>query len=271
MKPISNTAFYCCGVRMQDAESENPVCRDTYAGHFMDERGLRILSSFASEKNPNAGNVARHRIIDDYIRKELAENPELTIILVGAGFDSRAYRLDGGNWIELDEPQIISYKNERLPIEHCKNNLQRIAIDFETESLEAKLQEFASDQPVIVVMEGVLIYLSKESIRQTLKTLQRLFPNHELVCDLMTGNFFKKYSHTLHQKIGDLGANFKFTTQNPSEIFCNANYRLIERHSIIGKAIECGSIKVPSLIFKTFMKTLRHGYGIYVFESGFHN
>jgi hypothetical protein len=31
MKPISQTAFYCCGVRMQDAESEKPVCGDVFA------------------------------------------------------------------------------------------------------------------------------------------------------------------------------------------------------------------------------------------------
>jgi len=253
---------------MQDAENEQPVCQDSYAKELMDERGLKILSSFYTEKNPNAGNVARHRIIDDFIRKELANNPELTVILIGAGFDSRAYRLNGGNWIELDEPQIIAYKNERLPIERCKNKLQRIAIDFETESLEEKLQQFSSNQPVVVVMEGVFIYLQEDVIKQTLQTLHKLFPNHQLACDLMTDKFYKKYSYTLHQKLGELGANFKFTLANPSAVFCNANYQLIEKHSIIGKAVECGSIKVPRFIFKTFLKTLEHGYSIYVFKSG---
>lgn len=141
----------------------------------MDERGLEILSAFKAEKNPNAGNVARHQIIDDFIRKELTNNPELPVIIVGAGFDSRAYRLNSGTWIELDEPQIIAYKNERLPIEQCKNKLQRISIDFETESLADKLQEFASNQPVIVVFEGVFIYLPEDVIKQTLKTLHDLF------------------------------------------------------------------------------------------------
>jgi len=75
MKPISNTAFYCCGVRMQDAENEKSVCLDIYAKDFMDERGLEILSAFKAEKNPNAGNAARHRIIDDIISAELVNNP----------------------------------------------------------------------------------------------------------------------------------------------------------------------------------------------------
>jgi len=30
MKPISNTAFYCYGVRRQDAEYDKSVCQDIY-------------------------------------------------------------------------------------------------------------------------------------------------------------------------------------------------------------------------------------------------
>lgn len=267
MKPISNTAFYCCGVRMQDAENELSVCQDTYAKYFMNERGMEIYSAFEYEINPNAGNVTRHRIIDDFLRRELADNPALLVILIGAGFDSRAYRINGGNWIELDEPQIISYKNDRLSVEDCKNRLQRIAIDFETESLESKLRQFASNQPVIVIMEGVLIYLPEENIKNTLDVLKNLFPNHKLACDLMTDHFFKKYSYTLHQKLGMLGANFKFTIRNPSNIFYGSGYRLAEKHSIIGKTIELGVINIPVFIFKFFLKTLKNGYAIYVFES----
>ncbi len=58
-----------------------------------------------------------------------------------------------------------------------------------------------------------------------------------------------------------------FTSQKPTEVFCKCNCQLVERHSIIGKAIEYGSIKVPKFIFKTFLKTLENGYTIYIFES----
>ena len=135
MKPISQTAFYCCGVRMQDAEAARPVCNDVYAKLFMNEDGLRILEKFKDEVNPNTSNVARHRLIDDLLREELLAHPELRVVLIGAGFDSRAYRLKGGTWIELDEPQVIAYKNERLPASQAQNPLQRIAIDFSTDSL----------------------------------------------------------------------------------------------------------------------------------------
>src|SRR5437868_7640446 len=176
MKPISQTAFYCCGVRMQDAGRDKPVCGDVYAKRFMNEDGLRILEKFKDETRPNTSNVGRHRIIDDLLRQELVAHPDLCIVLIGAGFDSRAYRLEGGTWIELDEPQVIAYKNERLPVSESDNELQRIPIDFSTESLEDKLSPFVFRSPVVVVIEGVFMYLEEQPIRELLKTLRRLFP-----------------------------------------------------------------------------------------------
>lgn len=101
---------------MQDAEQENPVCGDVYAKVFMTENGLQIHEAFKDETNPNANNVARHRIVDDFLRQALSTDPDLCVIIIGAGFDSRAYRLKGGIWVELDEPQVIAYKNERLSV-----------------------------------------------------------------------------------------------------------------------------------------------------------
>ena len=251
---------------MQDAVSANPVCGDTYAQIFMNADGLRILEAFKDEARPNASNVARHRIIDDFLRKELGANPNLQIVLIGAGFDSRAYRLNGGKWIELDEPQIISYKNARLPVAESKNHLQRIPIDFATDSLEQKLAPYSSPDPVVVVIEGVFMYLETDAIRHLLHALRRLFPRHKLICDLMNRGFFEKYSRTLHEKITGMGTKF-IITDNPDEIFINNGYRSVARVSIVGQAIEWGSIGIPKILFRLFLHTLAQGYSIYVLES----
>ena len=265
MKPISQTAFYCCGVRMQDAASERPVCGDVYAQRFMNEDGLRILEMFKDETNPNTSNVARHRIIDDLLREELAASPNLRVVIIGAGFDSRAYRLEGGTWIELDEPQVIAYKNERLPVSEAKNKLHRIAIDFSTESLEEKLAPVAGGGPTVVVIEGVFMYLEQETIRQLLQTLRRLFPEHKLICDLMTRKFFTKYGRTINEKLQGMGATFKLGAGSPEELFVQNGYRRIASVSIVEKAAEYQSKKIPKILARTFLRTLTSGYAIYVF------
>ena len=266
MKPISKTAFYCCGVRMRDAERADPVCGDVYAKAFMNDEGLRILEAFEGETSPNASNVARHRIVDDLLRRELQADPGLLVVIIGAGFDSRAYRLAGGEWVEMDEPQVISYKNERLPVTDCANELRRIAVDFSVDSLEEKLEDFSNRNPVAVVIEGVFMYLEEETIRQTLRTLRRLFPTHKLICDLMNREFFEEYGRTLHEKLTGLGASFKFTADDPEEVFTESGYRLAEKVSIVGSAVDFGLLQIPKVILETALSGLVSGNAIYVFE-----
>jgi methyltransferase (TIGR00027 family) len=251
---------------MQDAADENSICHDIYAKEFMDGRGFSILTSFFDEKKPNAGAIARHRIIDDFISQELINQPDIPVILVGAGFDSRAFRLNGGNWIELDEPQVISHKNKRLPVEKSKNKLQRISIDFDKESLEDKLRPFATDQQVIIVFEGVFIYLNEDIIQEMILTLKHLFPRHKLACELMSRTFHKKYFRTIGYKFGELGAGLKYTPKKPSKLFIEAGYQLAEKHSIISKAIEFGSLKQSKILLKTLLNTLENGFSIYIFS-----
>lgn len=253
---------------MQDAERSNPVCGDSYAKTFMNEEGLRILEAFKDEPKPNASNVARHRIIDDFLRQELLAEPSLAVVIIGAGFDSRAFRLKGGAWVELDEPQVIAHKNERLPAASCENELQRIPIDFSTDSLEEKLSPFSSRSPVVVVIEGVFLYLEEEMIGQLLQTLRRLFPRHKLIGDLMNREFFENYGRTLHERITGMGASFKFTVDNPEEVFMENGYRCTGRVFIVERALVFESPAIPKNVLDSVLPTLPRGYAVYVFESG---
>jgi len=253
---------------MQDAERALPVCGDTYAKVFMNEQGLQILETFKDETRPNLSNVARHRLIDDLLRDELLANPSLTVVIIGAGFDTRAFRLKGGTWIELDEPQVITYKNERLPQANSENELQRISIDFSSESLEEKLAAYSGRSPVTVVIEGVLMYLEEAAIRKLLETLEKLFPRHRLICDLMTKEFFEKNASTIHEKLTGMGATFKFTIDNPEDVFLKSGYyRQLETIPVIERAVLFEAGEIPPEVWQTVQPTLPQGYSIHVFEK----
>jgi len=250
---------------MEDASSANPICNDTYAKVFMNDEGLSILAAFKGETRPNASNVARHRIIDELLEREIQNRPDILIVIIGAGFDSRAFRLNGGLWVELDEPQVISYKSERLPAEDSRNELQRIPIDFAIESLEDKLAKFSNRSPVVVI-EGVFMYLEQAAIDHLLRTLGRLFPKHKLICDLMTREFFETVGQTIHEKITGMGAPFKFTADNPQEIFLKAGYELNDKICIIEKSVVFQMPELPPTVLEAMRSSLPAGYSIYTFE-----
>jgi methyltransferase (TIGR00027 family) len=265
MKPISNTAFYCCGIRMRDAESERPVCGDQFAKRFMNEQGMEILNRFAGERGPNVSNVARARYIDDLLRAQLAANGKLQIVLLGCGFDSRAFRLHGGSWFELDEPAIIGYKEERLPAAQAPNALQRISIEFDRESLQEKLQPLARGVPTVLVIEGVTMYITGASLRSTLETFRSLTPHHQVIVDLMTQRFIDTYGRVVKQIIAQLGAEM-IPGDQPALPFSQCGYAQVSSQEIARLALGYRSLGwlVPAL--RAFFPGLFSGYTVRVFE-----
>ncbi|HEX5171662.1 MAG TPA: class I SAM-dependent methyltransferase [Cyclobacteriaceae bacterium] len=265
--PVSRTAFYCCGVRMMDAESPHSVVGDHYAKLFMNKEGLETFEAFRQFKAPNASNAARHRIVDDLLRDFIKQNEDPLIVIIGAGFDSRAYRLGGGTWVELDEPPLIHYKNAKLPTSECKNKLTRIPINFATDSLQEELQTIPKHKSVAIVIEGVLMYLSEVMINNLLDTLAVVFPEHQLYCDLMSAKFFRKYSYKLHDKINALGASFSYLSEDPKTLITGKGYEYKESISTVMKAVELGILKIPLFVIKWFFPSLLDGYAVYHFEK----
>lgn len=64
-----------------------------------------------------------------------------------------------------------------------------------------------------------------------------------------------------------MGATFKLGTGNPDELFVQNGYRRLAWFSLVEKAAEYQSKKIPKFIARTFLRTLTGGYAIYVFAS----
>lgn len=269
MNPISRTAFYCTGVRALDARTPSPLCGDRYAERFMDDEAWRIFAPFRRFKAPNGSNVVRHRMIDELLRARLIARPQLRVALVGAGFDSRAYRLAGGRWIEVDEAPLLAFKEPHLPAAKCPNPLQRIAIDFATEPLAGKLAPFAAqdrESPAVAVVEGVLMYLSEAQIRSLAATLRDLFPDVEILCDVATQLFFERYGRRLHARIRDLGASFTLPDRALEAIFADEGFVQTSSESIPGRAADLGAMPLPSRLAVRLLPSLRDGYTLRTFS-----
>ena len=251
---------------MLDAADENPLCCDAYAKFFMDEYGRRIYDKFRDESVSNASIIVRHRIIDDMLRQMLRSRPDLCVVSIGAGFDSRPYRLAGGTWFELDEPELLAYKNARLPVCECPNPLRRIPINFCSDALQDKLAEITHQGPVVFVLEGVIIYLDQEETRQLLATLNDLFPQHQLICDLVSRAMVEHYGQTLQAIIEEVGTCLK-AVDAPESIFLMNGYQVRQAISILAVAAELGINIVPEFILRLFFQEEMKGNSVYLLET----
>jgi methyltransferase (TIGR00027 family) len=126
-------------------------------------------------------NVAlRTRAIDDALREALGRGAAQLVVL-GAGLDSRAYRIDelaGASVYEVDYPSTHRYKAERMARLSTPRDrhVVRVAIDFERDRLGDVLTGAGFDPkaPSFWIWEGVTVYLTPETIAATLRAVGEL-------------------------------------------------------------------------------------------------
>ena len=263
--PVARTAFYCCVIRADDAARPQPLCGDTFASRFIDDEIRRDLAPLLRFRPPALSNVGRHRIIDDIVRDRLVSNPQQRFILVGVGFDTRAYRMPGGRWFEFDDPQLLAFKEERLPAADAPNPLQRTPVAFGTVAPGAFLAPLAGDDDALVILEGVSMYLSDDALTDLAQALGQQFPKATLVCDLMSPMFARTYGRALQQALRDMGAVFGTRHRHPRVAVERGGWRASSHLSIPGRTAELGSLPIPSWALATLLRGLREGYQIWTF------
>lgn len=267
MKPVSLTAFYPCGVRATDAKSAQPIVGDHLAERFMDARGWSVIEAMRDLQRPWNSILARHRIMDDRLREELARHPDLRVIIVGAEFDTRAFRLPGGRWVEVDEPAIIEYKNAILPAEQAPNPLVRIAIDFAHQSLAEVLAPHADAARAVVIIEGVLLYLDRAQMQSTARAVRALAPYVTVLCDEMSRRFFEKAGHVTHDRLRELGAPFQIQDVDVPATWRSEGYREIRRTSIPLTMHRLGLRSMPTILLHTLLRSVAQGYVVAEWET----
>lgn len=267
MKPVSRTAYYCCAVRALDAQTASPICGDSFAVRFMTPEAWETFEPFRTLAPPNASNVARHRMIDDVLRSRLAARPDTGVVIIGAGFDSRAFRLTGGRWVELDEPAVMELKEARLPARDAPNPLTRVPIEFDREPLAEALAPFRDLVEPIVVIEGVLPYLTEAEISALARTIRGAWPSPTLVCDLMTATFSRLYGGQIGSRLRELGASWRPFQGEALPLIEAAGFRLESRDSVVGYAAALGTVRAPRWLLATLLRSLRDGYAIATFSA----
>jgi O-methyltransferase involved in polyketide biosynthesis len=188
------------------------------------------------------------------------------VVIIGCGFDSRAFRLGGGRWIEVDEPALLAHKETLLPAAEAANELVRVPIRFGVEPLEERLAPFAGEERVVVVLEGILNYLSDDERRDLLSALTRLFHNHAVLCDMLGRRFIALYSRKLVRHLRELGIEFSSSSESPEELFHGFGYRTASRSSVWTSANELGARGAPPAWAVRILPSLRDGYCLWSFE-----
>lgn len=134
--------------------------------------------------NLASGGLSRHvpfrtRAIDDAVQEEHARGTR-QLVLLGAGLDGRAHRLEAlaqSTVFEIDHPSSQARKRQAASsLRSCAREIRYVPVDLTTGDLGAALGRagHASGERTVFVWEGVTMYLQRPAIEATLAALARL-------------------------------------------------------------------------------------------------
>jgi methyltransferase (TIGR00027 family) len=166
------------------------ICNDTYARDLMPD-GFTVIgqSDLPEEVAINLFKdlvpgfheffLARSRYIDEYLQHCLDNGLEQLVIL-GAGYDSRAYRFSGLtnlNVFEVDHlnTQLVKKQKVRAIFHSLPGYVRYVPADIQQEHLQSILIENGYDhrRKTLFILEGLTMYLNATTVDETLLFISR--------------------------------------------------------------------------------------------------
>jgi methyltransferase (TIGR00027 family) len=161
VRGVSDTARWVAYFRALESKRPDALFRDPFAERLAGEHGIQLANTLVDGNKHEWAWVARTFLFDQFLVRAIQEGADLVVNLA-AGLDARPYRMNLPatlQWVEVDLPDIIAYKEEILANEQPRCRLERVALDL---SGIAARQEFFADldaraTKVVIASEGLLI------------------------------------------------------------------------------------------------------------------
>jgi O-methyltransferase involved in polyketide biosynthesis len=166
-----------------DAAVASPILGDRFAA----EAVARIDYNFKELKLPNGGEITlpmRAWHFDQWTRAFLAANPESTVLHLGCGLDTRVDRIDPGpkvRWYDVDMPDVIALREQLYPDRVGYHPIGSSVTD------RAWLDAIPGDTPVLVVAEGLVMYLHEKDGTALFRRITEQFPSGQIAFDGYSG------------------------------------------------------------------------------------
>lgn len=210
---VSETLLIPLAVRHFDNQSAHPFLPDPMANTIV-ERLQQDLSKFAPESGDLIGVVARGHILDAAVNRFIAGHPDATIINLGAGLCTRFERLKTkpAKWIDVDLPQVEPYWTVAFS---TGTERQFIAASATDPDLWQRLGNEVST-PVMVIAEGLLMYLAEPDVRTMFQDIAKQFPNAEMLIEVIAPFFTKRSAK--HPSVSKTTAQFDWGLKSTSEL-----------------------------------------------------
>ncbi|MGE2691148.1 SAM-dependent methyltransferase [Mycolicibacterium pulveris] len=185
---VGSTALFVAAARALEAQKPNPAAVDPFAEVFCRAVGGQWADLLDGDAPDHAlksdfgtdfvnFQAVRTRYFDAYFRAA-ADAGVRQVVLLAAGLDSRAYRLDWPDatvCYELDQPGVLDFKREVLTGHTPTADRREVAVDLRDAWPQALRDSgFDTAAPSAWIAEGLLIYLPADAQHQLFNGIDAL-------------------------------------------------------------------------------------------------
>ncbi len=214
------TLFIPLLVKAGEYCNKAPLVRDTKA--FEISQKIKFVSGrFDGGKMAHIGILTRCQLLDKVVADFIQMNAEGVIITLGVGLDTRFDRFDNGKikWFDLDLLEVIKLRR----IFFSENERVKFIGRSVTEPTWAEEIPVSRKDKLLIIAEGLLMYLTQEQVSNVFKYIGECFPNADFYFDVVHSYFTGKA----------ISSPFNWGLDHAGDIYkINNNLSLVEHWSV---------------------------------------
>ena len=238
---ISDTARWVAVYRAMETERPDAIFRDPYARRLAGPRGEAIVRQMHRGYDAAWAMIVRTAVFDEIITAAIATRGVDTIVNLAAGLDTRPWRLPLSptlRWVDVDLPDILRYKTQSLAGEMPRCRYEAVAADLTDPAVRRALLARIGGEGanVLVITEGLLIYLTPEQVGELATDLARQAAMRWWLIDLANPRLLRWMTRSWGRAAARGNAPFRFAPAEGTEFFRRFGWRLVEFRSSMREA-----------------------------------
>ncbi len=198
--------------KVLDSRVGSSILHDTFAAAAAN----RIAFDFNALKVPKGASVTvplRGQQLDGWTREFLAAHASATVLHLGCGLDSRVFRVDPAptvRWYEVDAPEVIELRRRVYPERHDCLPIGSSLADLRW------LDGLPTDRPVLVVAEGVVMYLTERDGLALFNRITKQFRSGQLIFDAYSSVMVRSLALALY--LSKAGVSLHWAINDPRKL-----------------------------------------------------
>ena len=175
-----------------------------------------------------SGVIARTIVLDRMTKEWLASHPGAVVVNIACGLDTRCYRMSGyAHWYNLDLPETMAVREKLLPESGTISQIAMSAMD----DWGGEISELSEQNvPVLIVIEGLTMYLSERNIQRIFTVISSRFSNATVFVETMNPTIVR---HFKEKSIDASNAKFNWGIKNGKTLAeLLPDFRFVEEHSL---------------------------------------